>query len=89
MTNDTAMAIRVWVEDVWDSVELPAAPDWTIARMKEEALRAATGREHALDDYHVKYHGALVLDERRTLGDLGASPSARFIVLSIKRRPVR
>ena len=37
------MKIRVSVPEVWDNVELLAAPEWTAKRVKEEALTATTG----------------------------------------------
>jgi len=81
------LQVRAWVEDVWDTVLLAAAPDWTVARFKAAAVRAATNVEAVPDEYQVKLHGALVLDETRSLGDLGVTNRTTVTVLSARRRP--
>jgi hypothetical protein len=81
------LQVRAWVEDVWDTVVIAAAPDWTVARVKAEAVRAATEVEANPDGYQVKLHGALVLDENRSLSDLGVTNRTTFTVLSARRRP--
>ncbi len=83
------MVLRVWVEDVWGDVVLSVSSDWTIARLKEEALRSTVGSECDARSYSVKFHGALIRDERVCLGDLDASDSSSFVVLAARRRPVR
>lgn len=89
MTVASELSVRVWVTDVWDIVTLQVSPDWTVMRLKREALAAATGR--SVDDaaYQVKFRGAPVLDEAITLAALDAPDRAPFIVLSARRRPVR
>lgn len=89
MTATGEMTVRVWVPEVWDAVELAATPEWTIARVKDEALRRATGRTPDPERYLVKYKGARMLDEQRTLADLQARNGAPFIVLPARRRPLR
>jgi hypothetical protein len=84
-----ALDVRVSVPDVWDVVPIRAAPDWTVERLKREALAAATGRSLDAAAYLVKFRGARVLDEAATLASLGASDRAAFIVLPAHRRPVR
>lgn len=83
------MTVRVWVPEVWDIVRLEASPEWTIERLKAEALRQATGRVPDGEAYEVKFRGALVLDESATLSGLGAPDNASFIVLHARRRPAR
>ncbi len=83
------MTVRVWVPEVWDIVSLEASPEWTVARLKAEALAQATGREPDGEAYEVKFRGAPVLDESATLGALGAPPNASFIVLPVSRQPAR
>jgi len=89
MTVAEGLTIKVWVPDVWDVVALNAGSDWSIAQMKEEALRAATGRKFDPSRYEVKLRGARVLDETLTLADLEAREGTPFIVLPARRRPVR
>jgi hypothetical protein len=81
--------LRVSVPDVWDIVRLCADDDWTVARLKQEALGQATGRQLRESDYIVKFRGAQVFDETQSLNDLGVPDNAALIVLPARRRPVR
>ncbi len=84
-----ALRVRVSVTEVWDTVDLSLPADATVARLKSEALAEATGRRRDPADYVVKYHGAAVPDEGRTLAQLGVADGAPFIVLPARRQPVR
>ena len=83
------MRIRVTVPEVWDNVELEAEPEWTVERVKEEALAAATGRTPDGEAVEGKFRGATALDESVTLGRLGVPDNAAFIVLRVRRQPVK
>ncbi len=83
------MRIRVSVPEVWDNVELAAEPDWTVRRLKEEALAAATGRAGEAAAFEVKFRGAKILDESVSLKQLRVPDSAAFAVLRVRRQPVR
>jgi hypothetical protein len=85
----TDLHVRVWVPAVWDIVPLKVSSDWTVARLKETALRAATGRQPDLADFEVKYRGGQILDEDATLAGLEVPNDAAFIVLRSRRQPVR
>lgn len=89
MTVTPDLTVRVWVEDVWDTVVLTVSPDWTVGRLKEEALARAQGTIGLPNQYEVKFRGARVLDERSTLADLEVPANAALIVLAAGRRPVR
>ena len=89
MTVASELQLRVWVEDVWDTVEISAIPDWTFKLVKEEALNRATNGTADPKMYGVKFRGALVLDETRSLADLNVPDRAALIVLATRRRPVR
>lgn len=89
MTTQTGLTVRVWVPVVWDVVELRVEPDWTVSRLKEEALQRATGRRPDPGSYQVKFRGALVLDETKTLAELNTPDHAPFIVHLARRQPVR
>ena len=89
MMAASQLRVLVWVEDVWDTVALTATSEWTVARLKQAALDAATGAAPDPTGYQVKLHGALVLDETVTLAQLNVSESAPFAVLAARRRPVR
>ena len=81
--------VRVAVTDSWDHVVLTIGPQETIGDLKRRALTRTVGRRAAPDEYVVKYRGGLVLDESVTPAALGAPPNAAFIVLPVRRRPVR
>jgi len=89
MTQAHRVTLRVWVPDVWDIVDLAVSPSTTVAEVKREALERAVGRVPEPDAYEVKFRGALVTEERRTMADLGARDGTPMIVLPARRRPVR
>lgn len=89
MTVAVPLRVRVWVPEVWDAVELTPAPESTVGQLKVQALAQATGRTRDASAYVVKYHGAAVSDEGRTLAQLGATDGAPFIILPARRQPVR
>jgi len=82
------LAVRVMVESAWDQVELELPPTTTMAELKRRAL-AMTHAAGTADTYEVKYRGALVLDEARSLAEQGVVGNANLIVLPRRRRPVR
>ena len=83
-------AVRVMVTDVWDHVAIRVEPGTTVAELKRQALTRALKRSAVrFDDYVVKFRGAAVTDESKTLSALGAVPNAPFVVLPARRRPVR
>ncbi len=83
-------AVRVMVTDVWDQVLLAVEPGTTVAELKRQALsEALKRRDVALEAYVVKFRGAPVLDESATLAALGAGANAPFIILPVRRQPVR
>jgi hypothetical protein len=52
-------------------------------------LTEATGRTPDPDEYQIKFRGALMIDETRTLAQLGVPDRAPMIVLPAHRQPVR
>ena len=83
-------AVRVMVTDAWDQVFLAVGPETTVAELKRQSLTRALRRATLpLDQYIVKFRGALVQDESVTLAALGAGANAPFIVLPGRRLPVR
>ncbi len=88
MTAGTLLAVRVMVQDVWDAVTLELPADTSLAELKRRALeRVHVPRDPAL--YDVKFRGALLQPEERTLGELGVVPNAALIILPRRRRAVR
>jgi hypothetical protein len=76
------------VEDAWDEVflELPAATP--LAELKRTALDLTHVKRNP-SEYVLKYRGAELSDEDRSLSEAGVVPNAALIVLSRRRRPVR
>ena len=82
--------VRVFVMDVWDTVQLQVDDSTTVSQLKREALRLALKRAPRDEqEYLVKFRGAAVLDEAQTLRAVGARPNAPFIVMPARRQPVR
>ena len=88
MTAAPVLAVRVMVEDVWDEVSMALPSSTPLGDLKTLALRQA-GVPGDASDYLVKYLGAELQDEDRSLGDAGVVPHATLVVLPRRRRPLR
>jgi len=84
----SALPVRVMVQDAWDLVSLELAPAVTVADLKQRAL-ALTHQNGKPEEYLVKFRGAAVLDESRSLAEAGVVANATLIVMPRHRRPVR
>jgi len=82
------MPLRVMVQDAWDEVKLDLPAATSLAELKRQALEATrvTGDPAA---YVLKFRGAEVQDESRSLADAGLVPNGALIVLRRRRRPLR
>lgn len=82
------LPVRVMVEEAWDEVllQLPAAT--SLADVKRRALEAAQVRGDP-GGYLLKFRGAELHDESRSLAEAGMVPNGALIVLPRRRRPVR
>ena len=84
----SVLPLRVMVEDVWDEVFLEMPTETPVAEVKRQALvRAHVRRDPS--EYVLKFRGAEISDESRSLADAGLVPNGALIVLSRRRRPVR
>ena len=83
-----ALPIRVMVQDAWDEVQLELPPATSLGEVKRRAL-AATRVAGDPAAFLLKFRGAELLDETRSLADAGMVPNGALIVLSRRRRPVR
>ncbi len=83
------MIVRVQVIDVWDTVDLSVTRDHTFADLKTTSLEQAMRRTVDPSGYMIKFRGALVTDERQTLGSADVPDGAPMIVLPAHRQPVR
>jgi hypothetical protein len=76
------------VEDVWDDVRLELPAETPVGEIKRQAL-ALTRVKRDPSQYVLKYRGAELSDESRTLSAAGLVPNGALIVLARRRRPVR
>jgi len=88
MTAPSVLPVRVMVEDVWSEVRIELPSSTPLGDLKAIALRQA-GVPGDAADYHMKYLGAELQDEDRSLADAGVVPNATLIVLPRRRRPLR
>jgi hypothetical protein len=84
----SVLPLRVMVEDVWDEVFLELPAGTPVAEVKRQALARSHVRRDP-SEYVLKFRGAEVSDESRSLAEAGLVPNGALIVLSRRRRPVR
>jgi hypothetical protein len=82
------LPLRVMVQDAWDEVQLDLPAATPLAELKRRAL-AATRVNGDPAAYVLKFRGAELEDESRSLADAGLVPNGALIVLRKRRRPVR
>jgi hypothetical protein len=82
------LPVRVMVQDAWDEVLLDLPAVTPLAELKRQALQATrvTGNP---DAYLLKFRGAELEDESRSLAEAGLVPNGALIVLRRRRRAVR
>lgn len=84
----SGLALRVMVEDAWDQVTLNLPSTSILSDVKRQAL-TLTHRTHGADQYLVKFRGAELFDESRSLAESGVVANSSLIVVPRNRRPVR
>lgn len=84
----STLPVRIMVQEAWDQVELALPPGASVQEAKQRAL-ALTHTAGEAADFLVKFRGAPVLDERRSLADIGVVARSSLIVLPRRRQPVR
>ena len=82
------LPIRVKVEDAWDEVFLEVPDGTPLSELKRQALQL-THITRNPSEYLIKYRGAAVSDESRSLAQAGLVPNSALIILAKRRRPVR
>jgi len=82
------LPVRVMVQDAWDEVHLDLPSATSLAEVKRQAL-SATKVTGDPDAYVLKFRGAELRDESRSLAEAGLVPNGALIVLPRRRRPVR
>ncbi len=83
-----SLPLRVMVEAAWDEVHLDLPAGTALAELKRKALEATrvTGDPNA---FVLKFRGAELTDESRSLAEAGLVPNGALIVLRRRRTPVR
>lgn len=82
------LAIRIMVQDAWDEVSLELPSATSLADVKRRALEATHVRGDP-SGYVLKFRGAELRDESRSLAEAGLVPNGALIVIPRRRRPVR
>jgi hypothetical protein len=80
--------LRVMVQDAWDQVRLDLPANTLLAEVKRQALQATRVMGNP-DAYLLKFRGAELEDESRSLSEAGLVPNGALIVLRRRRQPVR
>ena len=86
--NGTQMPLRVMVHESWDEITMTVPDTTTVQELKRRALDAARVTDAAAE-FLVKFRGAEVADESRTVASVGVPAEGALIVLRRRRRPVR
>lgn len=84
----TSLPLRVMVHESWDEIAMTVPGTTTVQELKQRALAAARVTDPAAD-FLVKFRGAELADESRTVVDVGVPSDGALIVLRRRRRPVR
>ncbi len=82
------LRIRVTVLDTWEDVALDLPASTTLAAVKSAALAAAKVADRPAE-FVLKFRGATLPDESRSLADTGIPADAGLIVLRARRLAVR
>ena len=83
-----ALPLRITLLDTWDEVLLELPADTPLTEVKRAVLARMKIRRSP-GDYVVKYRGAELFEEDRTLAALGIPANAALIVLPRRRIPAK
>jgi hypothetical protein len=86
--NGTQLPLRVMVHESWDEIAMTVPDTTTVQELKRRALTAARVTDAAAD-FLVKFRGAELGDESRSMATVGVPADGALIVLRRRRRPVR
>jgi hypothetical protein len=87
--GENAITVRVEMPDVWDVVRVEVMPSDQVLEVKKHALEALYPEYNVIDDFIVKLRGWEILDETRSLADVGVVDGSILLVTFRRRRPVR
>ena len=80
--------VRIKVTPTWDEVRLELPADTPVSELKRRVLAMSFINDDP-ERYIVKFRGAQVLDETRSLAQAGIGANAPLIILNRRRQPVR
>lgn len=83
-----SLHLRVTVLEHWELIPFDLPASTTLGDLKRMALEAATVTEPA-STFILKFRGAKLRDESRTLADIGLPDNAALIVLRERRFALR
>lgn len=83
-----AIRVRVTVLDMWDEIVLDLPVSTTLAAVKSAALVAAKVTDRPVE-FVLKFRGATLRDESRSLAEAGIPADAGLIALRERRLAVR
>ncbi len=84
----SSIPLRVTLLDTWEEHDLELPSETLITEVKRVALARSRIRRSPTE-YEVKYNGARMIEDQRTLADAGVAPNSALIVLSTRRRPAK
>jgi hypothetical protein len=85
--SDT-VPVRVMLLDAWDEYRFEVPGSTTLSDLKRKALDAGRVRRDPRG-YALKFRGAELRDESRSVVEAGIVPNGALIVLPRRRQPVR
>jgi hypothetical protein len=84
----SSIPLRVMLTEVWDEFHLDLPSETPLSQLKQQVLDL--GRFPADPaSFVVKYRGASLDDEAKSLADLGVVKNAALIMLPRRRQPVK
>ena len=84
----TSIPVRITLTDVWDEFRLDLPSETPLSDLKQRVLELGRVTSDPAR-YVVKYRGAQLEDEARSLAELGVVKNAALIMLPRRRQPVR
>lgn len=84
----TTLPLRVMLTDVWDEFRLDLPPETLLSQVKQRVLDLGRVTEDPAR-YVVKYRGAQLANEGKSLAELGVVRNAALIMLPRRRQAVR
>lgn len=83
-----SIPVRVMLTEVWNEFRLELPSETPLSQVKQQVLDL--GRVPAdPSKYMIKFRGAQLTDEAKSLADLGVVKNAALIMLPRRRQPVK